>query len=95
MNNAQEIYKSRIEEAAEFDSEYAGMLGDAFESGANFILSHLWISVEEALPEEDNLYFVLVDSIHPRVTDFDGEKWSGYRNITHWMPIPSLEGGEK
>lgn len=48
-----EILQQRIEEAAhEFDKEGLRVI---FENGANFILNNLWISVEEALPEEKRI----------------------------------------
>lgn len=67
----------------------------AFIAGANYALQNQWISVEEALPEEDGLYFILIDNIHPRVCEFENGTWSGYDNITHWMPIPELKGCEE
>lgn len=58
------------------------------------MLSNQWISVGESLPQKDDLYFVLINNTHPRVTEFENGKWQGYDNITHWMSIPELKGGE-
>lgn len=60
----------------------------AFIAGAKYALQNQWISVEEALPQKDDLYFVLINNTHPRVTEFENGKWQGYDNITHWMEIP-------
>ena len=116
--NAQEIYKQRIEEAA---NEYIQLdavapenmqlaFGD-FINGAKWILQNQWISVEEALPterdKEDEQYSTNVfartkDCIRYAYYDFYNESWysveGDYRfggDVTHWMCIPSLEGGEE
>ena len=73
---------------------------------ATFSLQNQWISVEEALPEEkfnDGYEFVFVkihlyDDTFYYDTDYIRKgKWELHKHqkITHWMPIPSLEGGEK
>lgn len=115
------ILQKRIEEAAKmynarsyspFDDPYE--LSKEFErdcycfkEGANYALSNQWISVEEALPEEN--VFVFVRGENTLGTFFNSDyigcngDWyllSNYgtvpdRKITHWMPIPSLKGGEK
>lgn len=103
-----EILQKRIEEAAKkynarayspFDDPYE--LSKEFErdcycfkEGATFALENLWISVDEALPQKDDLYFVLINNTHPRVTEFENGKWQGYDNITHWMEIPKLNSNE-
>lgn len=100
-----EILRKRIEEAAKkynarayspFDDPYE--LSRQFErdrhcfkEGANYALQNQWISVSEALPQKDDLYFVLINSTHPQVTEFENGKWQGYDNITHWMEIPKNE----
>lgn len=88
-----------------------GHVFNAFMEGADFALQNQWISVEEALPperdEEDEQYSTNVfartkDCIRYAYYDFYNESWcsveGGYRfggDVTHWMPIPSLEGDEK
>jgi uncharacterized UBP type Zn finger protein len=82
----------------------------AFIEGADFALKNQWISVEEALPSKDENIKYTDTSIRVLVRlDFDGEishrtaiysyalhKWSQYdKFVTHWMEIPSLEGGEE
>jgi hypothetical protein len=78
----------------------------AFKCAANFILQHQWISVEEALPEETedgfcDDKFVLYCSEYPATASYDhkSKKWyyGDYEilGVTHWMPIPSLEGGKE
>lgn len=78
----------------------------AFISGATFALQNQWISVEEALPIEDEPVFIAIkekkeDDTKFNVAFFDKEiGWFAFGfglcdKITHWMPIPQLKGGEK
>ena len=76
---------------------------------ANFALQNQWISVEEALPKDfEKVFFRAVgknDSIcygtgyvvkEDWYTDIQCVEQDYFKfKITHWMPIPSLEGGEK
>lgn len=82
-----------------------------FKQGISFALQNQWISVEEALPleqdDEDEQYSTNVfartkDCIRYAYYDFYNKSWysveGGYRfsgDVTHWMPIPSLKGGKK
>ena len=82
-----------------------------FISGANFALQNQWISVEEALPEKmkDKNYskYVLARQEYYEHEyhviaryDYNFKMWVSTTYfkpefITHWMPIPILEGGEK
>lgn len=75
----------------------------SFIKGATFTLQNQWISVEEALPpKEDNDSSITV-LIHCRKgwygIDYYIYKHDVWRNngnnVTHWMEIPSLKGGEK
>ena len=100
------ILQKRIEEAArECDYQYEKE-ELTFISGGNYALKNQWVSVEEALPEEkfnDGYQFVFVrihlyDDTFYYDTDYIKKgKWELHKNqkITHWMEIPSLEGGEK
>jgi hypothetical protein len=83
----------------------------AFIEGADSALKNQWISVEEALPterdKEDEQYSTNVfartkDCIRYAYYDFYNESWcsveGGYRfggDVTHWMSVPGLEGGEE
>lgn len=71
-----------------------------------FTLQNQWISVDEALPEEDipNCFvaYRAIDMVlySTGTYDKDSDEWYvdgfGYNaEVTHYMPIPSLEGGEK
>ena len=79
---------------------------DSAKKMGEVILNNQWVSVEEALPEEkfnDGYQFVFVrihlyDDTFYYDTDYIKKgKWELHKNqkITHWMEIPSLEGGEK
>ena len=79
--------------------------------GAIFALQNQWISVEEALPEKmkDKNYskYVLARQEYYEHEyhviaryDYNFKMWVSTTYfkpefITHWMPIPSLEGGEE
>lgn len=78
---------------------------DAYIEGAKSILQNQWISVGEALPEKEGRYLC---NYHHKFSNSEDEcdcvdfglfkdgKWYVANNeVTHWMPIPSLEGGEK
>ena len=108
-----EILQKRIKEAAcEESSTYdlteikeSNAAYNAAIKVATFILQNQWISVEEALPEENELVFGCVnDESTPKAIgmayydEYGGWHYSDEEEIsliTHWMPIPSLEGGEE
>jgi hypothetical protein len=64
-------------------------------------LQNQWISLEEALPEDKTKVFVIVKTpvgiIHRadyHINDYwYMSRYSPEEIVTHWMPIPSLEGG--
>ena len=106
------ILQKRIEEVAinyadneEYGDEIYYAIKAAFKNGATFALQNQWISVEEALPEENELVFGCVnDESTPQAVgmayydEYGGWHYSDEEEIsliTHWMPIPSLEGGEE
>ena len=116
-----EIQKKRIEEAGingskHYDpnvSKYSqgkqvGYLR-GFNEGAEYALSHQFISVEEALPEpEEEVVLFNKNSIKRHEVGWLREKkgdskskWAlanGFvedEDISHWMPIPELKKGGK
>ena len=92
-----EILRKRIEEACIVGSKQysdtskyskVGYLR-GFNEGAEYALSHQWISVEEVLPKNgENAYVAWFDE-----TDKDWHELSEGQLIvpTHWMPIPKFE----
>lgn len=83
---------------------------DAATEMAEWLLSHLWVSVDDELPpaiEEDNTTSVRVivqnenDAVFVDAYNFQRKEWRMGKvsifKVTHWMPIPPLaeEGGEK
>ena len=104
-----EILKKRIEEAAakysgnQIGLDYIGEAAceQAFIEGAEYALSHQWISVEEYLPEYDESviaafgdddYALLHRSNNSNVlTDKNGFCNYGYKEVLAWMPIPKFE----
>ena len=105
-----EILKKRIEEAAGKRSfKYLSQdrieeleLGCHYEAGfidgAEYALSHQWISVKETLPENEDWVIVMYDiglmevrkGIYIRVNKPIAENLK----ITHWLPIPNFETKE-
>lgn len=110
-----EILKKRIEEAADTemsqyynDDEYPCGIKDiqsdfkeAFKKGAEYALSHQWISVEESLPEYeedvliaygDDEYGLCHRSNNPDIlTDINGFCNYAYKEVLAWLPIPKAE----
>ena len=113
-----EILKKRIEEAAREGSKHydpnvskysqgkqVGYIR-GFNEGAEYALSHQWISVEEALPELNKEVLVLFPDGTATVTvrcktfNADGRDVISWKNgdytyadswIKYWMPIPKFE----
>lgn len=85
-----ETLKKRIEEAAddlllhEMPSYY-----EAFVKGAKYALSQQWISVDEALPQDDENVIVSMAGV-PIIGKGIHVK-ENLKHITHWMPIPKLD----
>ena len=108
-----EILKKRIEEAAGQNSfKYLSQdrieeleLGCHYEAGfidgAEYALSHQWISVDEVLPEYDEA--VIVRNCNGEIffchrsnrigVKTDDDKWCNYTGakIVLWMPTPEFE----
>lgn len=96
-----DILRKRIETEAEQN----WMMSGAFEAGAEFALSHQWISVDEALPEpgEEVILFNKKSIRHYEIgwlrkeKGYSKSKWTltnGFvedEDITRWMPIPKFE----
>lgn len=81
-------------------------LFDDFVGLMTFTLQNQWIPVEEALPKEDIPNCFVAYKTFDRVFystgsyEKDNDEWYvdsvGFNvKVTHYMPIPSLEGGEK
>lgn len=85
----------------------AWQMEDIFADCVRWALAHQWISVDEELPEikeedGDVIVFAMADMASkklPFVASYDGKEWHldgyGFSDVTHWMEIPTLEGGEK
>lgn len=114
-----EILKKRIDKAADYFGHLYPRVSvadvitfrkDAFAAGAEYALSHQWISVEEALPQENEEVLCMMKSNHAIVSgyiyknngtvkvatspDFHFEDYEGYEVIA-WMPIPKFETKNK
>lgn len=77
----------------------ADIAKDSYIHGAREALASQWISVKEALPENDDhvIVFAPADSVYPdryEIAYYDGNAWrtSDGENIrpAHWLPIPQL-----
>ena len=96
-----EILKKRIEEACisgskqySDTSKYSkvGYLR-GFNEGAEYALSHQWISVEDALPEANENVLTLIGGVPVVAKGYHVR--ARLRDITHWLPIPKFETKEK
>lgn len=107
MTREEEITKEAKKFAKEIDDwEIAEDVQDAFEQGALWADEHPhWISVEDHLPHR-NVFVLTCDgqeNVNLLMLAGNGrwyDKAVGlHRNITHWMPLPSVEnlkkGGEE
>lgn len=99
-----EILKKRIEKVPykkihPYNMEVNDAYNKGFEDGANFALSHQWISVEEALPECSVMVFVK-DKYGNYDTAYLSKKGYWIANdgreiiVSFWMPIPKFETKE-
>ena len=104
-----EILKKRVEEAADKHSfKYLSQdrieeleLGCHYESGfmegAEYAISHQWISVEDTLPKNgENVFAVDSDDAYVAWFDETDKAWQELSDgqfivPTHWMPIPKFE----
>ena len=100
-----EILKKRIEEASEHFAHLYPKVSvadvitfrrDAFQEGAIYTLQNQWISVEEALP--DNQDYVLAgykDSLFMAWYRKHNNMWHNIygieMDVDRWMPIPGLK----
>ena len=96
-----EILKKRIEEAADKHSfKYLSQdrieeleLGCHYEAGfmegAQYALSHQWISVEESLPEANENVLALIGGVPVVAKGYHVRE--RLRGVTHWMCIPKFE----
>lgn len=106
-----EIIKERIEEAANDRYTDNTFAYKGFIDGAEYALSHQWISVEEALPElmervlvayrlMDRISICIMKRIPHDSADPDNGKWhwslvNQKEDVIAWMPIPKFETKEK
>ena len=60
-----------------------------FIAGAEYALSHQWISVEEALPEANENVLALIGGVPVIARGYHVR--ARIRGISHWMPIPKFE----
>ena len=77
------------------------IIRDACIEMAEWLLSHQWISVDEELPEEHSVILTHHRTMNECfVLYYEDGSFSDYMPFTegaidYWMPIPTLEGGEK
>ena len=91
-----EILKKRIEEAAVEHAESIPQSDERkeysredFIAGAEYTLSHQWISVEEAMPEANENVLALIGSVPVVAKGYHVR--ARIRDISQWMPIPKFE----
>ena len=62
---------------------------EGFKNGAEYALSHQWISVEDALPEANENVLALIGSVPVVAKGYHVR--ARIRDISQWMPIPKFE----
>ena len=95
-----EIQKKRIEEAAVEHAESIPQSDERkeysredFIAGAEYAISHQFISVEEALPEANKNVLALIGGVPVVAKGYHVR--ARLRDITQWMPIPKFETKKK
>ena len=66
---------------------------EGFKNGAEYALSHQFISVEDALPEANENVLALIGGVPVIARGYHVR--ARIRDISHWMPIPKFETKEK
>ena len=91
-----EILKKRIEEAAVEHAESIPQSDERkeysredFIAGAEYAISHQFISVEESLPEANENVLALIGGVPVVAKGYHVR--ARLRDITHWMYIPKFE----
>ena len=85
-----EILKKRIEEAADdLSMNESPYYYQAFIDGAEYAISHQFISVEDAFPEANENVLALIGGVPVMAKGYHVR--ARIRDITHWMPIPKFE----
>lgn len=100
-----EILRKRIEQAAIDGSKHYNpnvskysqgkQVGyvRGFNAGAEFAISHQWISIDEALPEYEEDVLALIGGVPVIAKGYHVR--AGLRYNTHWMTIPKFEQQSK
>ena len=84
-----EILKKRIEQAANDRYTDNTFAYKGFIDGAEYALSHQWISFEESLPEANENVLDLIDGVPVVAKGYHVRE--RLRGLTHWMYIPKFE----
>ena len=84
-----EILKKRIEGAANDRYTDNTFAYKGFIDGAEYAISHQFISVEDALPEANENVLALIGGVPVVAKGYHVR--ARIRDITHWMPIPKFE----
>lgn len=84
-----EILKKRIEEAANDRYTDNTFAYKGFIDGAEYAISHQWISVKGALPEANEHVLTLIGGVPVVAKGYHVR--ARIRDISHWMPIPKFE----
>lgn len=91
-----EIQKKRIEEAAVEHAESIPQIDERkeysredFIAGAEYAISHQFISVEESFPEANENVLALIDGVPVVAKGYHVRE--RLRGLTHWMYIPKFE----
>lgn len=88
--------QSSIDDVVELtgmELSYNEVAESAFEKGAEYALSHQWISVDEVLPEYEEDVLALIGGAPVIAKGYHVR--AGLRYNTHWMSIPKFKNGKQ
>ena len=89
LKKMNEILKKRIEEAANDRYTDNTFAYKGFIDGAEYAISHQWISVEESSPEANENVLALIGGVPVVAKGYHVRE--RLRGLTHWMYIPKFE----
>ena len=89
LKKMNEILKKRIEEAANDRYTDNTFAYKGFIDGAEYAISHQFISVEDALPEANENVLALIGGVPVVAKGYHVRE--RLRGLTHWMYIPKFE----
>ena len=61
---------------------------DAIDTAVSALKSHMWISVDDMLPERDSKVLVFIKEMNGSDSNIQISRGWAMKYVTHWMPLP-------